>query len=456
MGASSSCPDCSGITPFRSSKSSSFTSSSDNKTFNLTYGSGGVQGQVGTDTVSVAGITLRNASVGVATNIDKSTLSSPTAGLMGLGFQALSAEGVTPFWQAAPLSDRVFTFTLTRATTTDTTQPGGTFTLGSIPSQYRNDAIDWIPLDSAAQQNGFWGIPLSGIRIGSKTITPEHGQDAMAVDTGTSLWIVPPQIASQVYAQIPSSASAKGYADGYYQFPCDASIQVSLQVGGKTYALNPDDFNAGAVSEGGSTCLGAIVGMDTGGSSPPYIMGDAAIKSFPLVAFRAEPAAVGFVAPSSGSSSSSSSSSSSGSGSGVSTSSTGGAAPAPGSNPSSPSTTPSSSAPPTSTHANSSSTTSPVALNSSPSPSSHQDSKGSILASASPSSASVAKPSAAASTTSAPQAQADTASTTTAPTSYTSSTHQTSGGAKQLVVPPISQFVGLVPVMSLVVSLVVW
>lgn len=151
MGASSSCSDCSGITPFQSSKSSSFESSG--KTFDLTYGSGGVQGQVATDTVRVAGATLRNASLGVATKIEKTTLSSPTAGLMGLGFQALSAQGVTPFWQAVPLSDRVFTFTLTRATSSDTTQPGGTFTLGSIPSQYSN-AIDWIKLDSATQHKG--------------------------------------------------------------------------------------------------------------------------------------------------------------------------------------------------------------------------------------------------------------------------------------------------------------
>jgi len=70
-------------------------------------------------------------------DISDGLLSSPVSGLMGLGWQPLSASDSVPFWQslykANALDEALMAFYLTRygnQTNVQSLEPGGVFTLG--------------------------------------------------------------------------------------------------------------------------------------------------------------------------------------------------------------------------------------------------------------------------------------------------------------------------------------
>jgi len=76
-------------------------------------------------------------SPGLCDKISDGLLDQPVSGLMGLGWQALSSSGVTPFWQALyqnnVLDEPLMGFYLTRFQNDSGAkqqEPGGVFTLG--------------------------------------------------------------------------------------------------------------------------------------------------------------------------------------------------------------------------------------------------------------------------------------------------------------------------------------
>lgn len=97
------------------------------------------------------------------------------------------------------------------------------------------------------------------------TWTDDQYTPQVAVDTGTTLIGVPTAVAQGIYAQIPNSepmAASTGYA-GYYQYPCDQNVNVTLQFGGLSYAINNADFSLGAFSSTNSNmCMGAFFEMN--------------------------------------------------------------------------------------------------------------------------------------------------------------------------------------------------
>ena len=287
--------DCVALGRFNESASSTFQSST--QPFQVTYGQGGVTGTMAADTVSLAGFTVSHQSFGVAQQLAADTISAPASGLMGMGFQQLSAAGVTPFWQVLAkqnkLQTQAFSFQLARAgNVNETTQsPGGVFTLGEIDSNQYSGSINYINIPSNIQQYGYWAIPLQSISLnGNKPVT--LGQVA-AIDTGTTLIAVPMRIASSIYSSINGAQPVSELGQGYYAFPCANNVQISFSFGGISYDVNPLDFSAGVIDQSGTYCLGSIFGIDTGGAAPPYIVGDAFLKSVFSV-YNAEPPSVGF------------------------------------------------------------------------------------------------------------------------------------------------------------------
>ena len=81
---------------------------------------------------------------------------------MGLGFQTIASSGATPFWQAladtsGTLDESLFAFQLTRFTNdsnAQTTEAGGTFTLGATNSSLFTGDIDYQDFPDGA--SGYW------------------------------------------------------------------------------------------------------------------------------------------------------------------------------------------------------------------------------------------------------------------------------------------------------------
>jgi hypothetical protein len=56
-------------------------------------------------------------------------------------------------------------------------------------------------------------------------------------------------------------SASTGY-QGYYQYPCNTVVNVTLQFGGLSYAMANADMNLGQFTRDSSMCTGAFFVMD--------------------------------------------------------------------------------------------------------------------------------------------------------------------------------------------------
>ncbi|GAA6043251.1 hypothetical protein JCM8097_008487 [Rhodosporidiobolus ruineniae] len=312
-------PDCSGCqttTPGYDPNTSS-TSSTSEASFQITYGSGDGSGSLVKDTVSIANYTQPDqifAACSTLNNIVDGTIS----GILGLAFQEIASSQAVPLVESlannGTLPEQVFGFafeTHVFTTASATTAPGGTLTIGGVDTSAYSGSINWVNLAS----KGYWSIPLDAVTVGGTDIGLSF--DQVVIDTGTTLIGMPTSAAESIYAQIPNSQAINLDGEsGYYAFPCSQTVDVTLTFGGVSYAIDSDQFNAGAVSRSGSLCLGAVFALETGSDSISVIIGDAFLTGV-YNAYRFSPTpAVGFATLGSGGTANTGSSTASESGSG--------------------------------------------------------------------------------------------------------------------------------------------
>ncbi|KIO20363.1 hypothetical protein M407DRAFT_29995 [Tulasnella calospora MUT 4182] len=266
----------------------------------------GANGTVATDAVTVAGLTVAKQAFG-AVNVEFGGFSGPNAGLLGLGFPDNAVSNSKPFFtnlvESGGLASNLFSFFMSRGGV-----DGSELCLGCVNSEKFSGDIEYHSIDPSATGGVqlYWNIPSSGLsyeRPGS-TVTPATSLNATSItaratsfsaviDSGTSLIYVSTAVADELYRQIPGSSRApKSVGDGFYMFPCKSPIgTVSFNFGGKRYAINPRDFNLGAVARGSPNCMGGILGEDLGDDLA--IVGDEFMKNWYSV-FDYDRLAVGF------------------------------------------------------------------------------------------------------------------------------------------------------------------
>ncbi|RDX49668.1 acid protease [Lentinus brumalis] len=288
-----------GIPTFDANASSTFTDL--NTPFSISYGSGAARGNLGQDSVQFAGFEVSDQVFGVVTQISNNLLTSPVSGLMGLGFKSISSSGATPLWQAlaessGTLDQPLMAFQLTRFVDVQNAQvlePGGTFNLGAVNTSLYTGDIDYQPIPEG--QEGYWIQELTGLTVNGQSVSLDAGSASYAaIDTGTTLVGGPADSIAALYAQIPGSEALTGDNAGYYTYPCDTNVTVTMKFGNSSIAwpISNADFLLMQVS--GNSCVGGFFQLDTSGSSaPPWIIGDTFLKNVYSV-FRASPAAVGF------------------------------------------------------------------------------------------------------------------------------------------------------------------
>jgi len=291
---------CSLNSTYSTSKSSTFQ----NLTTPVSYGyaSGTVYGSLIQDTVSMGGFTMKGLKFGAASyevSSGSSVIVPPQVnGLMGLGWQPLASDDTTPFWLTLVSSGQwdspVMSLQLSRFrndTNATEVEPGGTFTMGYVDTNLYNGDIEYHALTVSPS---WWVLDITGISVQGKPVSPPAGNYSRAIiDSGTSLLYGPQSSIDQIYAQIPGSTTWSG-ASGFYQYPCNTTVNVSLAFGGANWPIDPSDF---MFLQEGNVCVGAIASIadSTPDSFPSWIIGDTFLKNVYTV-FRYEPPSVGFAA----------------------------------------------------------------------------------------------------------------------------------------------------------------
>ncbi|WWC63811.1 uncharacterized protein I303_106416 [Kwoniella dejecticola CBS 10117] len=298
-GSSCTSSSCTGVSTFDTGDSSSYNTN--NAAFNISYGSGDADGFLASDTVSLAGFTVTGQTFGVVTSTTARLISAPLSGLMGLAWKSIAASGATPFWQALAASgswtDAEMGFYLARYRgnnyASSVESEGGELTLGGTNTSTYTGAINYVSIDE--DDLDYWRIPAQAVTVQGSQVSIGSSPQA-AIDTGTTLIGVPSQVAEAIYEQIPNSAalSASSGYDGYYQYPCSTTVNVTVQFGGLSYAISNADMNLGSFTRDNSMCTGAFFAMDLSSQSPiQWIVGASFLKNVYSV-FRYNPPAIGF------------------------------------------------------------------------------------------------------------------------------------------------------------------
>ncbi|KAI1334320.1 eukaryotic aspartyl protease [Xylariaceae sp. FL0016] len=245
-------------------------------TWDISYGDGSSSsGNVYLDTVSVGGITVENQAVESATNVSSSFTQRPdTDGLLGLAFSTLNtvqpSQQNTFFDNAMQnLASPLFTANLKAA------EPGN-YNFGFIDSSEFSGEITYIPVNTSS---GFWQFTAEGYTIGSSGSAVSAAHEAIA-DTGTTLLLVPEEIATAYYSQVQGAQEST--TAGGFVFPCSATLPDYTAIIGNYQATIPGDFINFAPVDGttfadATTCFGGIQATPAG--FPFAIYGDVFLKA---------------------------------------------------------------------------------------------------------------------------------------------------------------------------------
>ncbi|KAI6138205.1 aspartic peptidase domain-containing protein [Pisolithus thermaeus] len=254
---------CSGHTLYNPNASS--TAVDLGKTFVLSYGDGSsIPGEQYTDTVTIAGYTATNQTLGAATQYSSSLQSSnfPADGLMGMAFESLSIYGANPVIQTLVnnnvISDPVFAFKLASS--------GSELRIGGINSALYSGSLTYTPVT----QQGYWQISGDSISANGNVALSSF---SAVVDTGTTLIIGDLDTVGQFY----SSLNATDLGNGFYTLGCDSMPSISITIGGTAFPLSATTFNLGTYPTGSSQCVGAIAA--TGGLGNTMVLGDTFLRN---------------------------------------------------------------------------------------------------------------------------------------------------------------------------------
>ncbi|POY74107.1 hypothetical protein BMF94_2919 [Rhodotorula taiwanensis] len=266
----------SGYTTFNTSASSTARNASRN--FAEVYGDGSlVVGPVFQDSISVAGVTAKEAWFSPINTMGASFEGSPVDGIVGLGFESLSNMGGTPFFQTlveqGVVPNSVFSFALGEG------DEGELYLGGSDSSKYTGELVS-----TPVVHEGYWMVQGSA-GVGGYTTSKDAN---MIIDTGTTLVVAPPNEAAKFFAQV---RGAKAFQNGYYSYPCNISFVAELEFAGVKYTIPEKYLNLGLTAKGSNLCVAGIVGQDVGIDA--WVVGDVFLRSVYSV-FDAGRKTVGF------------------------------------------------------------------------------------------------------------------------------------------------------------------
>jgi len=268
-------------TIFNPAKSSTFKTAKSSR-WQISYGdSSSASGTVGTDNVTIGGLTIKNQAVELAQRLSAQFAQGAGDGLLGLAWGSINTVTPTPVatpvenmiaQEDIPSTSELFTANLGSWRDADEPDKGISFyTFGYIDKNVvGNQEIYYTPVDNS---QGFWMFDSPSATVNGKTV-PQSGNQAIA-DTGTTLALVSDATCKAIYDAIPN-ATYDAQQQGYV-FPSNTSANdlpvVTFAVGGKQFAVQKEDL--GFADAGNGMVYG---GIQSRGSMTFDILGDTFLK----------------------------------------------------------------------------------------------------------------------------------------------------------------------------------
>ena len=188
---------------YRSTDSSTYGELGD--PFAIQYGSGSLSGFLSSDTVTWAGLEIKNQVFAEATKEPGiAFLFSKFDGILGMGWDTIAVNGVTPpFYNAVAqglVTENVFSFWLNRdADAGGEDGAGGEIVLGGVDPDHFTGEHTWLNVT----REGYWQIAMDDVLLGGVSVGQCGDKGCAAiVDTGTSLLAGPTHVVEALNKKI--------------------------------------------------------------------------------------------------------------------------------------------------------------------------------------------------------------------------------------------------------------
>jgi cathepsin D len=245
--------------------------------FSIQYGSGACSGFLSVDTVRVGSLTVLNQKFGEATaEPGVSFVVAQFDGLLGLAFQTISVDFVTPFWynviKQKVLTNNVFSFFLSNQPNSAT---GSELTFGGIDPNKVTGPTTWVNLTSTT----YWEFQMDGVQVKGVSYA-KQGTPAIC-DSGTSL-IAGPLIditnLNTALGAVPTGSGPAIFPSCNFTTPLP---NVDFTINGNTFTLTPKDYILQETILGQTACLSGFMGIALPPKlGPLWILGDVFIRKY--------------------------------------------------------------------------------------------------------------------------------------------------------------------------------
>ncbi|XP_065792567.1 pregnancy-associated glycoprotein 2-like [Muntiacus reevesi] len=258
-------PACKTHNTFNPQNSSSFREAGQPVT--IVYGSGLIQGFLGSDTVQIGNFVSLNQSFGLSVK-EFGFDGMPFDGVLGLAFPSISIKGARPIfdnlWSQGAFSEPVFAFYLSKS------KPEGSVVMfGGVDQNYYKGELNWVPVS----QTRHWQISMNRTTMNGEVVACSRGCQAF-VDTGSASIYVSTEMVTNIHKVM--NAKLK---DSEYVVSCDAVNTlppVIFNINGIDYPLPPQAY----IIKEKSSCLSAFHGGLEALSPDTWLLGDVFLRQY--------------------------------------------------------------------------------------------------------------------------------------------------------------------------------
>ncbi|NXA52630.1 CATE protein, partial [Nothocercus julius] len=244
--------------------------------FSIQYGTGSLTGVIGSDQVTVEGLTVaRQQFAESVSEPGKTFLDAAFDGILGLAYPSLAVDGVTPVFDNMMAQNLVEMpmFSVYMSSNPDASEGGELLFGGFNPSRFVG-TLQWVPVT----QQGYWQIQIDTIQVGGTVAFCASGCQAI-VDTGTSLLTGPSNDIREMQKYIGAVPM-----DGEYTVDCSnlsSMPDVTFVINGVAYSLSAQAYLLMEYSENVAVCVSGFQGLDIAPPAGPlWILGDVFIRQF--------------------------------------------------------------------------------------------------------------------------------------------------------------------------------
>ncbi|KAI0291902.1 aspartic peptidase domain-containing protein [Multifurca ochricompacta] len=238
------------------------------KTFQVTYGSGAVAGDIVTDDLIIAGLRLPGHTFGVATQESNDFSSSQTMfdGIMGLAQSTLSEQQtLTPveaLAKAGLIKEPITSFKIPRLADQ---KNDGEVTFGGLDtSKFDQTTLVTIENVNAA---GFWEGAIDSVSL----------TDRILVSTIAQRFSIP---APPCLFYTPCYPGGRDAGNNGFTLPCTTNTSLAVTFGGRSFAIDPRDITFVPVDPNDPTgdCISGISAGQLG-DQKEWLVGDVFLKN---------------------------------------------------------------------------------------------------------------------------------------------------------------------------------